>query len=65
MTPIRILAPFRPREAELALELLGVKRCVPGHHGTFPVLTGTPAELAELVHGVEVIALEPGETATV
>ena len=25
-----------PREAALALELLGVKRCVPCHYGTFP-----------------------------
>ena len=37
-----------PREAAVAVELLGVKRCVPCHWGTFPVLTGTPDELAEL-----------------
>src|SRR4051794_38884681 len=34
-----------PREAGLALELLGTKRCVPCHWGTFPLLTGTPEEL--------------------
>jgi L-ascorbate metabolism protein UlaG (beta-lactamase superfamily) len=51
-----------PREAAVALELLGVKRCVPSHYGTFPILTGTPAELRELASGVEIIALEPGET---
>ena len=31
-----------PREAAVALELLGTKRCVPCHYGTFPLLTGTP-----------------------
>jgi L-ascorbate metabolism protein UlaG (beta-lactamase superfamily) len=49
-----------PKEASVALELLGVKRCVPSHYGTFPILTGTPAELRELAPGVEVHDLEPG-----
>jgi L-ascorbate metabolism protein UlaG (beta-lactamase superfamily) len=49
-----------PREAAVALELLGVTRCVPSHYGTFPVLTGTPEQLRELAPGVEVIAPEPG-----
>jgi L-ascorbate metabolism protein UlaG (beta-lactamase superfamily) len=53
-----------PREAAVALELLGVSRCVPGHYGTFPLLTGTPDELRRLAPGVEVIAPEPGETIT-
>jgi L-ascorbate metabolism protein UlaG (beta-lactamase superfamily) len=51
-----------PREAAVALELLGVKRCVPCHYGTFPVLVGTPAELRELAPGVEVLEPAPGET---
>jgi L-ascorbate metabolism protein UlaG (beta-lactamase superfamily) len=51
-----------PREAAVALELLGVQRCIPSHYGTFPVLAGTPAELRELAPGVEVIAPEPGGT---
>ena len=51
-----------PREAAVALELLGVRRCVPGHYGTFPLLRGTPDELRELARGVEVLAPEPGET---
>jgi L-ascorbate metabolism protein UlaG (beta-lactamase superfamily) len=51
-----------PREAGVALELLGTKRCVPCHYGTFPVLTGTPEELREQAPGVEIIAPEPGET---
>src|ERR1700758_1055766 len=37
-----------PREAAVALELLGTKRCVPCHYGSFPVLVGTPAELRRL-----------------
>jgi L-ascorbate metabolism protein UlaG (beta-lactamase superfamily) len=51
-----------PREAAVALELLGTKRCVPSHYGTFPLLTGTPGELRRLAPGVELIAPEPGET---
>ena len=31
-----------PREAAVACELLGVKRVVPCHYGTFPLLKGTP-----------------------
>ena len=49
-----------PREAAVALELLGVKRCVPSHYGTFPLLHGTPAELRKLAPGVEIADLEPG-----
>jgi L-ascorbate metabolism protein UlaG (beta-lactamase superfamily) len=49
-----------PREAAVALELLGVKRCVPCHYGTFPILAGTPDQLRELVPGVEILAPEPG-----
>ncbi len=51
-----------PKEAAVALELLGTKRCVPCHYGTFPILIGTPAELKELAPGVEVHDLEPGES---
>lgn len=51
-----------PREAAVALELLGAARCVPCHYGTFPVLTGTPAELRELAPGVEILTPDPGET---
>jgi L-ascorbate metabolism protein UlaG (beta-lactamase superfamily) len=54
-----------PREAGVALELLGTQRCIPCHYGTFPLLAGTPDELRQQAPGVEVIALEPGETTTV
>ncbi len=52
-----------PVEAAVALELLGVARCVPCHYGTFPLLTGTPEELRQLAPAdVEILAPEPGET---
>ena len=52
-----------PNEAAVALELLGVERCVPCHFGTFPILKGTPAELRELVPaGVEIVDVEPGDS---
>jgi L-ascorbate metabolism protein UlaG (beta-lactamase superfamily) len=50
-----------PRQAAVALELLGVSRCIPSHCGTFPLLTGTPDALRKHAPGVEVIAPEPGE----
>jgi L-ascorbate metabolism protein UlaG (beta-lactamase superfamily) len=49
-----------PREAAVALELLGAERCIPSHYGTFPLLTGTPEKLRELAPDVEIIAPEPG-----
>jgi L-ascorbate metabolism protein UlaG (beta-lactamase superfamily) len=51
-----------PRQAAVALELLGVRRCVPCHYGTFPLLAGTPDQLREQASGVEILAPEPGET---
>jgi L-ascorbate metabolism protein UlaG (beta-lactamase superfamily) len=52
-----------PREAAVALELLGVERCVPSHYGTFGLLTGTPERLRELAPaGVEILSPAPGET---
>jgi len=54
-----------PREAALAIRLLGVRHVVPMHYGTWPVLTGTPEALRELtkdIAGLEIHALKPGET---
>jgi L-ascorbate metabolism protein UlaG (beta-lactamase superfamily) len=54
-----------PAAAAKACEFLGVKQVVPMHWGTFPLLTGTPADLRKLVpRGVEVLDLKPGETAS-
>ena len=54
-----------PREAALAVELLGVDTVVPIHYGTFPILAGTPdglrSELAARGLGsVQVVAPERG-----
>jgi L-ascorbate metabolism protein UlaG (beta-lactamase superfamily) len=55
-----------PRQAAVALELLGVERCIPCHYGTFPLLTGTPEELRERVTtDCEILAPDPGGTVTV
>jgi L-ascorbate metabolism protein UlaG (beta-lactamase superfamily) len=53
-----------PREAAVALELLGVTRCLPCHYGTFPILTGTPEQLRQLTD-VELLTPAPGETVEV
>jgi L-ascorbate metabolism protein UlaG (beta-lactamase superfamily) len=63
--PIGDLFTMSPREAALAIRLLGVRHVVPIHYGTFPVLTGTPEELRELtqdIAGLEIHALKPGES---
>jgi L-ascorbate metabolism protein UlaG (beta-lactamase superfamily) len=55
-----------PKEAAVALEFLGVSKCIPCHYGTFPILAGTPDQLRELApSGVEIVAIEPGETVEV
>jgi L-ascorbate metabolism protein UlaG (beta-lactamase superfamily) len=53
-----------PKEASLAVELLGVKRVVPCHFGTFPALTGTPDQL-EVGSDVTVERIEPGDSVTI
>jgi L-ascorbate metabolism protein UlaG (beta-lactamase superfamily) len=55
-----------PKEAAMAVHLLGVKTVLPMHFGTFPPLTGTPDDLAALVDsGVEVVRWAPGESVSV
>jgi L-ascorbate metabolism protein UlaG (beta-lactamase superfamily) len=54
-----------PREAAVALELLGNPRCVPCHYGTFPLLAGTPDELRKLAPSSTVEAPEPGGSVSV
>jgi len=48
-----------PKEASVAIDLLGVRRVVPCHWGTFGLLTGTPDQL-DVPAGVTVERLEPG-----
>ncbi|HVO98336.1 MAG TPA: metal-dependent hydrolase [Bryobacteraceae bacterium] len=61
--PIGDFYTMGPREAALACRMLGARRIVPLHFGTFPALTGRPEQLAELIRdlaGTEVWALTPG-----
>ena len=51
-----------PREAAVALELLGNPRCIPSHWGTFGLLTGTPQKLKELAPNADVVEFDPGDT---
>lgn len=63
MLPIGGHFTMSPREAAEAIRLLGVKRVVPMHYGTFPVLGGTPEQLREEardVAGLEVVSAKPG-----
>jgi L-ascorbate metabolism protein UlaG (beta-lactamase superfamily) len=55
-----------PEAAARAARMLGVRQIVPMHYGTFPALTGTPDRLRKLVepHGIDVLVLKPGETAS-
>ena len=50
-----------PEEAAVALELLGNPRCVPCHYGTFPIVSGSPGELAKLT-SAKLEPIEPGES---
>jgi L-ascorbate metabolism protein UlaG (beta-lactamase superfamily) len=49
-----------PREAAMAIRLLGAHHVIPMHFGTFPALSGTPERLRELTR--EIHAMKPGET---
>jgi L-ascorbate metabolism protein UlaG (beta-lactamase superfamily) len=64
--PIGDFYTMGPDAAARACALLGVRQVVPMHYGTFPVLTGRPDRLKHLVepHGVDVLVLKPGETAS-
>jgi L-ascorbate metabolism protein UlaG (beta-lactamase superfamily) len=54
-----------PLEAAEAIRLLGVKRVVPIHYGTFPILWGSPEALSKEtsdVSDLRIIPLKPGES---
>ena len=66
LLPIGDFYTMGPREAALAVRMLGVKHVIPMHYGTFPVLIGTPAALSESLQSlglndVEVITMKPGQ----
>jgi len=54
-----------PREAAMAIRLLGVRQVVPMHFGTFPPLVGRPEQLRQItqdISGLEIHALKPGDS---
>jgi L-ascorbate metabolism protein UlaG (beta-lactamase superfamily) len=53
-----------PLAAAKAAEFVGARQVIPMHYGTFPILSGRPEQLRELLApvGIEVIELTPGET---
>ena len=53
-----------PRQAAYACKLLQPRAVIPMHFGTFPMLTGTPAELQKQLGdgGPQVMQMKPGQT---
>jgi L-ascorbate metabolism protein UlaG (beta-lactamase superfamily) len=69
LLPIGDVFTMGPFEAAHAVRLLGARRVIPMHYGTFPDLTGTPralrSQLDELgLEKVQVIELAPGQVLT-
>lgn len=66
MLPIGDLFTMGPKEAAYACRLLEPKAVIPMHWGTFPALTGTPADFSHELKagglGAEMITMKPGET---
>ena len=55
-----------PKQAAMACRYLGIRKVVPIHWGTFPLLTGTPEqfakEIADRELSCDVVTLQPGES---
>jgi L-ascorbate metabolism protein UlaG (beta-lactamase superfamily) len=63
LLPIGGYYTMSPKEAALATRLVGAKTILPIHFGTWPMLAGTPAELAGLVgSSVRVVAWNPADS---
>jgi L-ascorbate metabolism protein UlaG (beta-lactamase superfamily) len=55
-----------PEEAAYAGRMLNVKQIIPMHYGTFPLLTGHPEQLEEMLSGtgIQVLKLKQGQQAS-
>ncbi len=65
LLPIGGLFTMSPPEAAEAIRLLGVRKVIPMHYGTFPILTGSPEALRAATRDIpdlEIIAIQPGES---
>ena len=60
--PIGDFYTMGPHAAAHAARLIGAKKVIPMHYGTFPALTGHPEDLAKRLEkdGIEVWPLKPG-----
>jgi len=65
MLPVGGVFTMDPAQAALAAKLLGVKRVIPMHYKTFPILEQDALSFKELVKkevpGIEVVILDPGQ----
>ncbi|OPX41752.1 MAG: hypothetical protein B1H13_00305 [Desulfobacteraceae bacterium 4484_190.3] len=54
-----------PPQVALAARLLGIKKVIPMHYKTFPILEQDASSFKELVKkevpGIEVVVLDPGQ----
>jgi L-ascorbate metabolism protein UlaG (beta-lactamase superfamily) len=65
LLPVGDFFTMGPREAAQACRLLKPRKVIPMHFGTFPVLTGRPGHLRDLLKDepeIEVVALQPGQS---
>src|SRR5580700_6813852 len=64
--PIGDFYTMGPEEAAYAARLLKVKKVIPMHYGTFPVLVGRPEHLEEKLSGtgIQVLTLKQGQPIT-
>lgn len=54
-----------PREAAVAIRLLGVRQVIPMHYATFPSIVGRPEQLRQItqeISGLEIHAWKPGDS---
>ena len=65
LLPIGGVFTMDPTQATLAAKLLGVKKVIPMHYKTFPVLEQDASSFKELMNkempGIEVVVLDPGQ----
>ena len=65
LLPIGGVFTMDPTQATLAAKLLGVKKVIPMHYKTFPVLEQDASSFKELMNkeapGIEVVVLGPGQ----
>src|SRR5947199_4161964 len=67
LLPIGDFYTMGPKEAAVAVRMLGVNHVIPMHYGSFPILPGTPTAIREALQALgldqgEVIDMKPGQS---